>query len=80
MPYAERLVTCAGCGTVEVARWSPTKPWRCIHCAIERSVMNALQLRAKRGAFYDKWAAGIARAGQLAVEHSEANKADEQAG
>lgn len=80
MAYALRLFACAGCGGPVWKRASQWAKPRCITCAIERSTMNALQLRAKQGAFYDAWAAGILRAAQAAEAKAKANKVIEKAG
>jgi hypothetical protein len=80
VPYSERLFSCAGCGVPVFRRAAAAADVRCILCSIERSVENMRQLRAGKGAFYDKWAAGIAAAGRRAVVQSEANKESERQG
>lgn len=62
MPYKLRTFTCGGCGGEVQKRAGKASTVYCINCAIQRSVINVYQQRAKAGVFYDRWAAGIARA------------------
>ena len=80
MPYAVREFACAGCGRPTWRRAAADAQVRCINCSIERAVENMHQLRAKRGAFYDKWAARTAEAVAIEVKRAADNKAAERAG
>lgn len=62
MAWAERLFACVTCGKGVIKRAAATAEVRCIDCGIERSIAEMVQMRQRRGAFYDKWAAGMARA------------------
>ena len=68
--YAVRTLECVGCGG-EVRRRQPNyaKP-RCIECSIERSVINAYQMRQRTGAFYQAWAAGMVKAAKRAEQEA----------
>ena len=71
MPYKLRIFECAGCGHQVERRGPPESQQRCIHCAIQRSTDNIVQLRNKSGPLYQRWMAGItagvAREQQLAA-------------
>lgn len=71
MPYSAKLFACVTCGAWFTARRPVTWDARCINCAIERSVENARQLRAGEGMFYERWAAGLARAAARAAAQVE---------
>lgn len=62
MPYALRTYACDGCGGEVEKRAKKNATVYCIMCAIGRSAENVYQMRNKCGVFYDRWAAGIARA------------------
>lgn len=67
MAYSEKLFACVNCGAAIMARKPVSWEARCIDCAIERSVTNVAQQRARRGEFFQRWAAGMARAAQRAA-------------
>lgn len=62
MPYSEKLFACVTCGAAVFARRPASWEARCINCAIERSIENVRQMRSRDGAFYQRWADGMARA------------------
>ena len=68
MAWKLRRFNCADCGVPWEKRAPAGAEVRCINCAIARSVVNLQQLRARSGPFYQKWAAGIARAGREAEQ------------
>lgn len=62
MPYALRTFECEVCGGDVQRRARKGAVVRCVACNIARSVANAYAMRTKSGAFYERWAAGMARA------------------
>lgn len=61
MPYAVRTFTCEGCGAPFEKRAKNGSTVRCINCNIARCAENVYQLREKRGEFYQRWVAGLAK-------------------
>lgn len=68
MPYAQRDYLCAGCGAPVARRAAAGAEVRCILCAVQRAVDNARQISQKSGPWYQRWAAGMARAGRDAEQ------------
>lgn len=62
MSWAERSFTCAGCGKPVRKRAAAGSDVRCIECAVERSMANAVQQMTKSGEFYRRWVVGMERA------------------
>lgn len=80
MPYAERVYACVTCGKCVIRRAPADAQVRCPDHAIERMVNHMLNMRHKRGADYEKWAAGMARAAAAATDRVIVNRERERRG
>lgn len=59
----ERQFDCTDCGRPTVRMLHYSQPRVCMSCATQRSVDNAVQLAEHRGPAFEKWRAGMVRAG-----------------
>lgn len=55
MTCAMRTIKCSDCPEMITGRFSPSKDYQCINCAIKRMESAATQMANKSGPAYDKW-------------------------
>lgn len=53
---------CRECGEPCPRRGRWDNGWRCVQCAVKSSGRSNRQIMARRGEYYEKWVAGMARA------------------
>ena len=80
MAWAERLFACVTCGKAVFKRAPPSAEVRCIDCTIERWEANMVQMRQRRGLFYDRWAAAMAKAAAKAMARVQATHEEDRRG
>lgn len=79
MPSPLRCFECVECGDPVFRAKPQGTEVRCIEHATARAVANMQQIRHRRGPFYDKWAAGMARAADAAAARVVLNGIEDQA-